>query len=546
MKSCVKIAGLMCLVMLTCGCACLRAQTEPVKEKRARSGEDVTSLKTRLRELIRQKAAEGVDVTKVEILQERAAKMYERGDVAECARLLQEGIDRLDGGRGKEQTKSRPDTDNAVTPESVALPVRSSQAVVVEFEPTDKRRSSSDVFCRQSVQAIAGKVNLRVGTDPIFVIESGQETGTLQAGNVTAASPFGISALGQPDERLKALGALWVRHETGVKWDLIEQQRGNFDWSATDRTLNGFTGSGIHLMVNVSVFNRWDQGMMRGDPRRKSGNRMARDTAAYQAFLAKAVARYRFVAAWQIENEPNSPEYWNDTPENYVTLLRAAYSTIKQANPAALVVMGGASRELTRGEEFWSKVFGALKKNPERCFDVFDCHWFHNMANLADPFGAMVANLQDARRRLDDAGLRDVPIWMTEVGAYSDQPSGYARYVPEKEQAGDLIKLHCLALASGVQRVFWVRLTDWQSFGGAADGYFDHTGLARQSKGREEEKLAFYAYGQLAGALAGCDWANARRMPLDGCTAVRFSKADDSSVYVLWRGGGPTGNVEQK
>jgi len=49
MKSCVKIAGLMCLVMLTCGCACLRAQTEPVKEKRARSGEDVTSLKTRLR-----------------------------------------------------------------------------------------------------------------------------------------------------------------------------------------------------------------------------------------------------------------------------------------------------------------------------------------------------------------------------------------------------------------------------------------------------------------------------------------------------------------
>src|SRR5699024_998361 len=62
-------------------------------------------------------------------------------------------------------------------------------------------------------------------------------------------------------------------------------------------------------------------------------------------FVDQAVRRYTDlgVTEFAIENEVNSPYFWDGTPEEYEALARVAAKTIYAANPDALVVDGSVS-----------------------------------------------------------------------------------------------------------------------------------------------------------------------------------------------------------
>ena len=72
---------------------------------------------------------------------------------------------------------------------------------------------------------------------------------------------------------------------------------------------------------------------------------MPRDLAAYQRFVSDLVKRYRpdGVTQYAIENEVNAQQYWAGTPAEYESLVRAAASAVRDADPKAQVVDSGIS-----------------------------------------------------------------------------------------------------------------------------------------------------------------------------------------------------------
>src|SRR3954469_5606187 len=75
--------------------------------------------------------------------------------------------------------------------------------------------------------------------------------------------------------------------------------------------------------------------------------------ASYAQFAGQAAAHFKGKAAgWEIWNEEDAPKFWAGMPEldedhpdrdasKYVPLLKAAYATVKAADPATPVVLGG-------------------------------------------------------------------------------------------------------------------------------------------------------------------------------------------------------------
>ena len=106
---------------------------------------------------------------------------------------------------------------------------------------------------------------------------------------------------------------------------------------------------------------------------------------------------------------------------------------------------------------------------------------------------------------MDAPGFNDAPIWITEMGSYSGNPSDNPPQ-SEQQQAADLLRRYVYPMSLGVQKTFW-------AFGLVEgfkhnDGYFDHTGLiynGRESndRGRGVRKLSYYTYRLMTSKLEG-------------------------------------------
>jgi polysaccharide biosynthesis protein PslG len=133
------------------------------------------------------------------------------------------------------------------------------------------------------------------------------------------------------------------------------------------------------------------------------------DPIAY-ALAARSLAKVLpEVSAWEIWNEQNMHKSWRGNPHQYVLLLRAAYTAIKQANPAALVVFGGTEHN---GAGWLRRCY---KAGARGYFDVFADHpypphkaigsWGHALSSVSKARAVMVAYGDSAK-----------PIWLTEFG----------------------------------------------------------------------------------------------------------------------------------
>ena len=138
---------------------------------------------------------------------------------------------------------------------------------------------------------------------------------------------FGVMANGPLDAPGFALDAeSAVMHSAGVQtermeisWDLVEPQKGQYDYALTDRKVLAAARAGIDVLALIVRSPGWAA--------RHPGNPFSapRDPADYTAFATTLVARYgpggelwrehpevapRPVRAWQVWNEPNLAVYW--------------------------------------------------------------------------------------------------------------------------------------------------------------------------------------------------------------------------------------------
>jgi polysaccharide biosynthesis protein PslG len=144
------------------------------------------------------------------------------------------------------------------------------------------------------------------------------------------------------------------------------------------------------------------------------------------------------VAAWEIWNEPDLGGFFTGSVSQYVGLLRAAYPTIKAADPSTKVLAGATEMNDTT---YLASMYAAGAKG---YFDVISTHPYMGPADAPpelpdDGNPWRIDHVRAVRALMVANGDGNKPIWFTEMGWSSHATAAGAptwkRGVSEAQQA---------------------------------------------------------------------------------------------------------------
>jgi len=224
------------------------------------------------------------------------------------------------------------------------------------------------------------------------------------ASNMTTTSTFdppgirlgvvrGISygLFGEPGEfvpQARELGAGLVR--AYLYWGQVEPEPGRYRWQVLDALLGQFDGD-EELWLTVCSSSPWGTRV----PTDFLPPSPASDQRAYAEFVRRVVRRCGGrVRYWQCDNEPSNTDLlWAGTAAEYVSQLETFCRAVKQADPAAAVVLGGCGYDVFSSEpgspprQFFDHVAAAGRD----AFDLFS-------VNLYGDLGSVPRQLDTARQ----------------------------------------------------------------------------------------------------------------------------------------------------
>ena len=227
-------------------------------------------------------------------------------------------------------------------------------------------------------------------------------------------------------------------------WNVIEPQKGEFDWELTDIYVQAISNASMKIFAVIQPFTNWDQKDTQIDVKvldfayfNYKAN-PPKDIAEYQNFLTKMVKRYKNkVVVWEIGNEPENPGGgYQNNPEGYFDLVKVTSETIKKADPKAKITNGGAMpivgmRESDSFKAFWTKFFAL---GGGKYLDYFNIHY--NIERSPDAkldSDTFEKNLTAFNNLMDKNGGRK-PLYLTEFGIYSGSLSSQSDGQPAQGQ----------------------------------------------------------------------------------------------------------------
>ena len=131
-------------------------------------------------------------------------------------------------------------------------------------------------------------------------------------------------------------------------WSQVEPEPGHYRWETVDALLGQVRGD-EELWITVCSSSRWGT----RQPTDFLPPSPARDQRAYSEFVCQLVRRCAGrVRYWQCDNEPSNTDLlWAGTAAEYVEQLQTMYRAVKQADPAAAVVLGGCGYDVLSSAE---------------------------------------------------------------------------------------------------------------------------------------------------------------------------------------------------
>jgi hypothetical protein len=267
-----------------------------------------------------------------------------------------------------------------------------------------------------------------------------------------------------------------------VYWGLVQPVApGIFDWSTYDKQIGDMARAGLSPAPQLASSPRWISDNPYQPPIYSDVQKMA-----WQSFLTAFVGRYgrggsfwaehpdvpyKPAISYEIWNEPNLNLEWGGQPDanGYLTLLRLSQQSIKQVDPAGVVVFGGLFPFPIPNGSATSPGYGMPAKkflksffsNPgaNRTFDALSMHPFSPKAR------DVVPTMRIFRRLLDRHRDRRTPLWITELG-WTTGGKGWAGspyQATERKQAVNLTQSFSALIKARkslrLQRLYW---HDWQ------------------------------------------------------------------------------------
>jgi polysaccharide biosynthesis protein PslG len=248
------------------------------------------------------------------------------------------------------------------------------------------------------------------------------------AARAAAASPYGINihapqgaALNAQLNRVKAAGIGWVRID--FIWAVVQPRAGTWDWHLYDAIAKAANAKGIKVYATLAYTPAWatDGPELTGVPRNPED---------WVTFCYQAAKRYRkTITTWGLWNEPNLPQFWAGSREEYVdVVLRPGALAIHAANPAAKV--GGPDlAHVTAGDADWYNWLRLTLLEAGGDLDIITHHLYDGDGNRD-----VTSKLDDSTVFANSPGLWDLvppsvrevlkitgwyrvkPFWLTETG----------------------------------------------------------------------------------------------------------------------------------
>lgn len=316
-------------------------------------------------------------------------------------------------------------------------------------------------------------------------------------------SPFGIVHPDLHDLNMPA----WIKTLT---WHTTSAR--NWPKAIADRRTAGF--SELPLISGE----RW-----RSDDQRDLPATFLENLSARFRAYAKADKSVRF---WELGREENlgrrfAQSAYFDNLAAKVAAIRGA--TSNDGGPIKLIYQIGG-RSLSDARAFFASDAAAH-------FDIVAPHPYH-WPDFPTPETWLARFIEDRRAEMQKHGL-SMPMWFTEIGAPQNDAQLETMYsgkhrVPghtRAENAAYLVKTHAIALANGVEKIFWYNYIDRNA---DVSDVEDHFGLIDYWG---HPKPSYAAYVTTIRCIG--DKRPAAHSTVDGLQIYRFSSADEHCV-VVW------------
>lgn len=261
----------------------------------------------------------------------------------------------------------------------------------------------------------------------------------------------------------------WRLWGSYVEWYELEPSRGKWDFSRLDQYVDLAEKKGVDLMLTLGRPPKWASA--RPEERCGQGYGCAAEPADindWANYVRRVASRYKGrISAYEIWNEPAFSEveitvknkkpvlFYSGSAAKMVELAKVAYETLKQVDPTITVVSPAFTSEgvglkrletyLTLGGGRWADVIG-----------------FHYYVTPPEEIGRLTPRLRSV---LNNNGLKDIPIWNTEMGyqfAREDLnilpgiPKNDWRDILDPEKGAAYVsRALILSAANSIERVYW-------------------------------------------------------------------------------------------
>ncbi len=305
--------------------------------------------------------------------------------------------------------------------------------------------ASSKVLRRASstpVPVSTKTVPVSTGTTPVATTTVPASTTTVPPASAGTNPKIGLSlgdtlmtetpsAIAAELSQIRSLGVTWIRLD--LDWSNIQPtSASSYSWGPFDGIVAAAEADGISLFPIIDYTPSWAR------PAGCVTEFCApADPSAFGTFAGAAAARYAPMGVhdWEIWNEPNNTQFWQPQPNvaAYVTLLQAATSAIRSADPQAFVVSGGLAPEATSNGNI-----AQLSYLATFCADggpsYVDAIGYHAYSYPVLPSDFQIWNAWSQidgttpsfRSILNGCGAASKKIWITEYGAPTNGPGAEA------------------------------------------------------------------------------------------------------------------------
>jgi len=373
-------------------------------------------------------------------------------------------------------------------------------------------------------------------------------------------------------------GTDWIRTRW-IIWNEIEPHNGEYDWSLVDYYL---AQDSLNMVFNLESYSSWGS----ADPSSLCGQPLGPASVSdYEEYIFDLVTRSKDkVKYWQVGNEPDNLQYWccpscsgdQESGEEFVELLRITHNKIKEADPDAVVVLGGFTGAFVNGEPIKPELVKEVLVSGKDYFDILDVH-------LYEEYGDFGWKLQWFKDEMSRNGYSK-PVWSTEMGGpdirnclspaeqaaiwdifqnpedYTDPYEAleaileanecakvfyFSEYNSEyyKLHAEELVKRYAHRLDAEISKTFWFNLYARQSMKNPPYLQvliFERMGLVavdffRLGSLTEDDYFmtpAYYTYKLMSGRLQSLESVNSIGLE-EGVSAFQFT-VNREPVFILW------------